>query len=86
MEGGLRVYKNFHETKTQPITNRPFRLQMPQKVTKSMTTEDSHLHDGFQPGGCFLSPARYAFKDHPSTRRHLTGPRNKLQEKQTGEP
>ena len=62
---------------------RLLRLQMPQKVAKSMTKTTIQSPDGFQPGATF-QVAPKLFKDHPSTRGRLTGPRNKLQENQTG--
>ena len=60
MEGGLHVYKNFHETEAQPnsLTWGLFRLQMSQKVAKLMTKTTIQSPDGFQPGGYFSSPTR----------------------------
>ena len=58
---------------------------MPQKVAKSMTKTTIQSPDGSSQVAAFQVPPE-PFKDHPSTRGCLTGPRNKPQEKQTGEP
>ena len=56
---------------------------MPQNVAKSMTKTVIQSSAGSSQVTTFEVPPE-PFKDHPSTRECLTGPRNKSQEKQTG--
>ena len=57
---------------------------MPQKVAKSITRQLSSLRMVSSQMTAFQVPPE-PFKDHPRTCGRLIGPRNKPQEKQTGE-